>query len=343
MNKFNECVSIISPCYNGEKYIDRFLKSVLNQTYPNIELIFVDDASIDSTESIAKSYIDRFKEKGYSLVVVKQKENKGQAAAINVGLKLFRGDFIAWIDSDDMYYPNAIEDRVLYLNNHPEFDFVLGQGEVVDADDIYKRKGVLRRLKPEKNDNLFKDLLDETNVVFGPGTILVRTESLRKAIPTLSIYESREGQNWQLMLPLAYNCKYGYIDDVQFKYVVHNDSHSHTRRSYEQLIIRRKNFNFLQKETIKAIPNMSDQDRKQWLEYVDNKCLYFQCLTALQHIKLGEYFKYKKILSSRAIDRKYFNNLSIIRLILGKVFRMGRQTMRIIIKHINVNREGANT
>lgn len=343
MGKFDKCVSIISPCYNGEKYVDGFLNSVLNQTYSNIELIFVDDASTDSTENIVKSFINKFTERGYSLIYKKQRENKGQAAAINIGLNTFKGAYVAWIDSDDIFFPSAIKDRVIFLERHPELEFVLAQGEIVNEDDIYTKRGVLRRVKPNHEDNLFKDLLDETNVVYGPGTILVRAESLRKAIPNLSIYESREGQNWQLMLPLAYSCKYGYIDEVQFKYIVHDDSHSHTKRSYGQLISRRNNFNVLQRETINAIPNMSVQDRTHWLEYADTKCYYFQCLTALQHIKLGDYFKYKKILSSRAIDRKYLNDLSITRFVLGKVFRKGRQFMRIIIKHINVSRGGDNS
>ena len=85
---------------------------------------------------------------------------------------------------------------------------------------ISTKRFILKRTKPIGKDELFKDLLDESNVVFCPGTILVKTESLKKAIPDLDIYESREGQNWQLMLPLAYCCSVGYLDEVLFKYTI---------------------------------------------------------------------------------------------------------------------------
>ena len=328
MNDFNKCVSIISPCYNGEKYVGGFLNSVLNQTYPNIELIFIDDASTDSTEEIVKSYIDKFAGKGYSLVYHRQNDNKGQAAAINVGLKQFSGTYVAWMDSDDVYYPNAIEDRVVFLQKNPQLDFVLTQGEIVNEEDIHTRKGLLRRVKPENNDNLFKDLLDEKNVVFCPGTILVRTDSLRKSIPNLSIYESREGQNWQLMLPLAYKCKYGYINEVQFKYVVHNDSHSHVKRTYDQSIKRRYNFYVLLKETISNIPGMTNQEMSFWISYVYDRMLYSQCIIAMQYYKLADYYMKRKELISRGFDVTQHKELSLHHFLANRLVARIRYLIR---------------
>ena len=125
MNCKKDLVSIISPCYNGEKYLPAFLDSVLSQTYPSIELIVVNDASEDKTQEILEKYVDEFKKRDYSLIVINQKENKGQAAAINAGLKLISGSFMTWMDSDDIFYPDAIEKKVKFLKENRNIDFVL--------------------------------------------------------------------------------------------------------------------------------------------------------------------------------------------------------------------------
>ena len=117
-------VSIITPCYNGEKYICNFLDSVLLQTYPSIELILIDDGSTDETKSIIESKKCSFEEKGYKLVYLYQ-ENRGQAAAVNLGLKIFNGEFLMWVDSDDILYEDNISKKVQFLEGNPDCGFVL--------------------------------------------------------------------------------------------------------------------------------------------------------------------------------------------------------------------------
>ena len=75
-------VSIITPCYNGETFLHRYFESILAQTYPNLELIFVNDGSTDKTEEIAMSYQKKLCEKGIRYIYLEQ-ENAGQAAALN--------------------------------------------------------------------------------------------------------------------------------------------------------------------------------------------------------------------------------------------------------------------
>lgn len=293
-----ELVSIISPVYNGEKYIGNYLDSILEQTYSNIELILVDDGSTDNTKTIVETYKNRFNNKHYKLIYKRQSENKGQAAAINIGLKIFSGIYMMWMDSDDILYSDAIEKKVNFLKINSNIDFVLNKGEIVSCTDIQKRIGILERKYEEGNDNLFKDLLLENNVIYGPGTIMVRRDSMIKAIPDLHIYESREGQNWQLMLPLAYTCKHDYLDEVLFKYVVHDDSHSHVKRNYEQEIKRRDNFYILQVETINKIVGMSEEEKKYWREFVKNRKYYTQYLIANRFHNYTDSKQFKKAMNN---------------------------------------------
>lgn len=321
-----ELVSIISPVYNGERYIANFLDSVLEQTYENIELIIVDDGSTDNTDKIVKSYKGKFDNCQYKLIYMQQSENKGQAAAINVGLKVFSGFFLMWMDSDDILYPEAIEKKVNYLKKNPNMDFVLNKGEIVDYLNVNKPIGILERKHHNTEERFFEDLLSEHNVVFCPGTIMVRRESLTKAIPDLHIYESREGQNWQLMLPLAYTCKHGYLDEILFKYVVHNDSHSHMKRDYDKEIKRRDNFYILQVETIEKIVGMSDEEKEYWLKFADDRRHYTQFIIANRFHKYRESKRLKKLIGND-IKISYKNRFIVI-----DIYNFLRKIKREIVK-----------
>lgn len=99
--------SIIMPTYNREKTIGRAIKSVLNQSYKNWELIVVDDGSTDNTND----EINKIKDSRLKYFF---QENKGRSSARNSGISLSSGDFICFLDSDDKYYPHHL--KVLYSN-----------------------------------------------------------------------------------------------------------------------------------------------------------------------------------------------------------------------------------
>ena len=233
-------VSIITPCYNGEAYAERFFENILDQTYGNIELIFVNDGSTDRTEDIAKSYISKFEESGKELIYIYQ-ENSGQSEAINKGLAIFDGDYLMWTDSDDILDKENVRKKVEYLENNPKCGFVMCYGREVLESDPYVKTNDLRRVPPRGEDNLFKDLILEKNVVFTPGVYMVRREELLKAIPSKHIRNSRVGQNWQMLLPIAYNCKCGYLKEELFSYVIRDDSHSRTEKSLEDTVVKLHN------------------------------------------------------------------------------------------------------
>ena len=117
-------VSIVIPCYNYEKYIADAIESALNQTYRAIEVVVVDDGSTDGSLQIIQSYGDR--------VVCHAKENGGGGAARNDGLELAQGEFIQFLDADDLLLPTAVEDRLMVMEEG--VDAVFGDMEYMDED-----------------------------------------------------------------------------------------------------------------------------------------------------------------------------------------------------------------
>lgn len=95
-------ISVILPVFNGEKYIENAIRSVLNQTLTEFELIIVNDGSTDSTSDI----INRFKDKRIKLIT---QSNKGPGASRNNALKIAEGEYIMFLDADDWFVPNALE------------------------------------------------------------------------------------------------------------------------------------------------------------------------------------------------------------------------------------------
>lgn len=232
----NKLVSIISPCYNGESYISRFLDSVYNQSYPYIEFIIVNDGSTDNTEDIILKYSEKFISKGFKFHYLKQ-ENAGQSAAINKALEIFTGEYLTWPDSDDFLPKDSIFNKVKYLEENPQYGIVICKTQVVE-DETFKPIRIQERIKPQHQDNLFYDLINGKNVYYSPGGYMVRSKMFRDSMPNpLKIDSPKEiGQNFQLLLPISFKYPCGYIDDIGYHYTLRLGSHSRCKLSFEKKI-----------------------------------------------------------------------------------------------------------
>lgn len=111
-------VSIIMPCYNSEKYIEKAIQSVLDQTYRNFELIIIDDDSTDKTWEI----IEQYAKKDFRVICTKKDENeKGISKSMNKGIEMARGKYITRMDSDDIIIPEKIFRQVQFLDKNEEY------------------------------------------------------------------------------------------------------------------------------------------------------------------------------------------------------------------------------
>ncbi len=267
----NDCqlVSIITPCYNGETFVHRFFDSVLEQSYPKIELVFINDGSTDETENIALSYKEALETKGYIFKYVYQ-ENKGQAAAVNQGLRLITGEYLTWPDSDDWMTPDCIERKVKLLEAHPEWAMLCCRTAAVEEDDISSVKYVFER-KSKDNDHFFEDLILEKDVYYAPGGYMVRTEALMSSLKDGQIYEGHGGQNWQLMLPMAFHYQCGFVDDVLYYYLIRKNSHSRDFLSTDDKMKRIQEHEEIMLNTVERLKT-DETTRQKYCSFVRKRC-----------------------------------------------------------------------
>lgn len=154
-------VSVIVPVYNQEKYIEECVQSVLGQSYKDFELVVVDDGSTDKTPEILKKFGSKFR-------YIRQK-NKGASAALNAGIKASKGDFLAWLSSDDVYLPTKLDEQMKFFEEHPEASLVYTDFCVID-----EKGKILREVRlpfyPNKKDfilNMIRgNFINGSSVVF---------------------------------------------------------------------------------------------------------------------------------------------------------------------------------
>lgn len=229
-------VTIITPCYNGEAFLDQYFASVLAQTYQDLELIFVNDGSTDRTEEIALSYRDALENRGIVFKYLYQ-PNGGQASAMNTGFREMTGEYLVWPDSDDLMTPDSIEKRVRFLEENPSFGMVRSNAVAL----TYDSHEVRFRFSNSENrfrEDIFLDLILE-DTYCACGCYMIRTDCFREIYPDRRIKVGQVGQNWQILIPMAGKHLCGYIDEDLYQVILWPQSHSRQKRSLEQEVARR--------------------------------------------------------------------------------------------------------
>lgn len=123
-------ISVIIPVYNTEKYLEKCLDSIINQTYQDFEIVIINDGSIDNSQNIIEKYLDKYQNK----IKCINKENGGLSSARNYGIEVARGDYIIFVDSDDYIKKDLFEQLLPYIQK----DIDLVKYKLIKVSEEYK-------------------------------------------------------------------------------------------------------------------------------------------------------------------------------------------------------------
>lgn len=237
-----ELVTIITPTYNRGHLLERAINSVLTQTYKNWELLVVDDASTDNTADVMSQFTDeRIRYIHYGV-------NGGNAKARNVGVKNAKGDYIAFVDSDDEYHPTYLDKAIKLLHFSPDSSFLWAGTRTVAVDKTYKESIWIPTVQ-----NHFNQFLYQLHVGIGRGFLIKKQcfehltfdENLRTAVDTDFLIRLRQKFNFTVLQEVLLN--------------IHTQPGS-VRSNYSE---KKKSYNII----IKKHQDLIDQDKKLKLKW----------------------------------------------------------------------------
>lgn len=207
-------VSIICPMHNGAKFVDETISCVLSQTYPDFELLIVDDNSTDNTVELIKKYDDK------RIKLFVNEENKGAAYSRNLAISKAQGKYIAFLDGDDLWINNKLEEQIRFMEEK-NYDFTYTDYEVVDESG--KSTGIFFTGPKKVTHRMFLriDYIGTTTVMYK-----------REVYPCLQIPENIYKRNDDAMwLLLSKNCDCYLMKGIYSKYRRNDGSISSGRKS----------------------------------------------------------------------------------------------------------------
>lgn len=221
-------VTMITYCYNGQRFVHKYFEAILSQTYNNIELIFYNNGSEDKTGEIVEKYKPLLEEKGVICNFITLEKNNPQTCKLKMqAIKTMKGKYFFGCDSDDIIYPEYIEHMVNYLENNPDKGMVYCQlNRILEEDG-----SVLNIIKPYKQTRAgesFENIIKAEKTVFPCISYMMSTEWLDKINPERDFYISKFGENFQMQIPFLYHDLQGYLDEILGDYIVRSDSFSGT-------------------------------------------------------------------------------------------------------------------
>ncbi|MCT7968523.1 glycosyltransferase [Laspinema sp. D1] len=205
-------VSVVIPTYNCKRFIKETINSVLSQTYLDFEVIVIDDGSTDGTAEILNDY-------GSTLRYIYQK-NKGQGAARNVGIRACNGEYIAFLDSDDMWLPNKLERQMALIDSGSSINFVYCDVEVFEHLSGQRLFLAHQLFKPYEGNNIASKLLIN-NFIFSCTPLINK-----KVFEEVGYFdESRllQGlEDWDMWLRIAASYPLAWIPEPLGRYRIHD-------------------------------------------------------------------------------------------------------------------------
>jgi glycosyltransferase involved in cell wall biosynthesis len=258
-------VSVIIPTYNRAHLLERAIRSVLNQTFQDFELIVVDDASTDETDRLINNL-------GHQIRYIRHDKNRGASAARNTGIKHSSGDYIAFLDSDDEWLPEKLEKQIKVFENRPD---KLGLVYVGYSDEIKPDEPIIPQYR---GDILYYLLIN--NYVGSTTSPLVRKICFERvgffdeSLPALN--------DWDMWIRIAQHYEFEFIPEVLARFHLQLDSISNNiefQKKSRSIIFRKYNHLF------KNLPKNLKIERYFWLG--QRSCWYRNIIESLKYFTLA--------------------------------------------------------
>jgi len=234
-------ISVVIPTHNRVELLEKAVKSVLNQTYSDLEIIIVDDASTDDTESRIKRFGSD------KITYFRVDESKGGNHARNIGIEKSTGEYIAFLDDDDEWMPTKLQEQMLIFKRDESIGLVYTGAEV-----IYTANNGKYNIIPTKKGELSKDILTY-NYIGTTSSVMVRKDIINLAgrfdleMPAL--------QDYDLWIRICQITKIGFVKKPLIKYYIHTNTNQITNNILKNQqaieLIDKKYDNLISKLSIK--------------------------------------------------------------------------------------------
>jgi len=205
----NVTISVIIPSYNHRRYVIQAIQSVLSQTWPNVDLIVIDDGSTDGSAELIQTFWQE--RSGFTYL---RRENRGLIQTLNQGLALARGEYVCELASDDYLPVDSLEKRAMFLRNHPDCVAVFADGWMVwDERETEERFLDEKRRKMFRQKDPIPDLLRGTLPVFATGMFVT---AVLKRIGGFDSESFRYYEDLEIPVRLCQKGRIGFLDEPVF-------------------------------------------------------------------------------------------------------------------------------
>jgi glycosyltransferase involved in cell wall biosynthesis len=211
-------VSVLMPAYNAQKYINKAIKSVLSNTYSNIELLIADDCSSDNTWNIIKSINDS------RIRSYKNQNNQGYLSTWNFLISQAKGEYISFCDADDFISESKIEKQVSFLNDHREIDICGCKIAVISEDEVL----IKEKTYPHSDEEIKLNLLNENNFPFAGSAVIIRRAVYDKIGGYRNFYDRLGWEDHDWLIRCCEKFKSSNLLDVHYYYRQSNISVTRT-------------------------------------------------------------------------------------------------------------------
>lgn len=253
-------VSVVVPAYNAERWIGETLESILGQTLPPAEVIVIDDGSVDGTAGVVRGFGTR--------VQYTRQENAGASAARNHGIALARGEYIAFLDADDLWLPEKLEKQLTLLERKPELKWVYSDSFIF-ADGCPEATTRVGHHLKLRSGNIFEALL-LGDFIASPTPLIHREVFARLGVFLIQPPRLVYAEDWEMWLRIAQYYPVGLVHEPLARYRMSKDSISQSFGSMRrhEVVIE------LLERTIQRNPNVTAT--------LANKALHNACLASAE-------------------------------------------------------------